>query len=122
MRFLDVVTMDGLWLVRKVRSMPLKDVSPHLLHLANRMESHVRRPLGQVPQPFQLKLWPTAGPYDKVIRCVARWAAQDLGSRKTTFMKGEESFSFTCHGMWTIELELDLDGPRYLATRDDLGR
>jgi hypothetical protein len=56
------------------------------------------------------------------MRYIGRLMADELGSGKTNSAKSEESFSFTVDRNWRLEMELELDHPRYLATREDLKR
>lgn len=117
LRFLHVVEFPRDWLFDRFTG---AECTPELRRLEMIMRMHVDVPSNQRVRKFYVLMWPTDGPYDAIIRKIARQAATEFyGSDnhvpKTSVKRMNENFGYEPEsGMWRIELELGLEQARYL--------
>lgn len=117
LRFLHVVEFPSVWLFDRFTG---AESTPELRRLEMLMRVHVSVPSDQRVRKFYVLMWPTHGPYDAIIRKIARRAAarfyeSDDLVPKTSVMRDNENFGYDHEsGKWRIELELELEHPRYL--------
>jgi hypothetical protein len=87
----------------------------HYHRLLTLMRAHAHR---QGKQDIRVNIWPTNGPYDMILRTLARLAADIHGFTLTPPLL-DETFGFVSHH-WVIKMELELDRPRYKKNMIDL--
>jgi len=76
------------------------------------MRAHVASFPGHVARKFVVPLCRTNGPYDTIVRTIARWAVGQFGYTMGVIPRDHERFGFVDH-MWRLELEANLPTPRY---------
>jgi hypothetical protein len=116
-RLMDIVTFDKTWLFNKLALMTVANIPPELRRLEMVMRGHLEPPPRSQVKEFAVYMWPTNGPYDKLIRQIGRWAVEDQGSRvsveRSSTRRADETFGYR-NDRWRLVLELDLEAPRYL--------
>lgn len=94
---------------------PVLSTNVHYHRLLTLMRAHTHR---QGKKDMRVNIWPTNGPYDIILRTLARLAADARGSTLTPPLL-DESFGFVSH-QWVIKMELGLDCPRFKKHPIDL--
>ncbi|KAF9510603.1 hypothetical protein BS47DRAFT_1395810 [Hydnum rufescens UP504] len=113
-RPMDVVSFDRTWLFDRLALIPISDIPPDLRHLEMIMRSHLEPPPWSQVKDFSVYMWPTNGPYDELIRRIAKWVIEDGGScvsvGRSSMQRADETFSYR-KDHWCLVLELQLDAP-----------
>ncbi|KAF9506245.1 hypothetical protein BS47DRAFT_1399682 [Hydnum rufescens UP504] len=116
-RPMDVVSFDRTWLFDRLALIPISDIPPDLRRLEMIMHSHLEPPPWSQVKDFSVYMWPTNGPYDELIRRIAKWVIEDGGScvsvGRSSTQRADETFGYR-KDHWCLVLELQLDAPRYL--------
>ncbi|KAF9510605.1 hypothetical protein BS47DRAFT_1395812 [Hydnum rufescens UP504] len=116
-RPMDVVSFDRTWLFDRLALIPISDIPPDLRRLEMIMRSHLEPPPRSQVKDFSVYMWPTNGPYDELIRRIAKWVIEDGGSRvsvgRSSTQRADETFGYR-KDHWCLVLELQLDAPQYL--------
>lgn len=87
----------------------------HYHRLLTLMRAQVHR---QGKKDIRVNIWPTDGPYDEILRILARLAHNVFGSAVTLPLL-DETFGYVSH-QWVIKMELALDRPRFKKHPDDV--
>ncbi|KAF9503657.1 hypothetical protein BS47DRAFT_1402190 [Hydnum rufescens UP504] len=77
---MDIVSFEKTWLFDKLASIAISDIPPYLHRLEMVMHSHLEPPPRSQVMEFSVYMWPTNGPYDKLIQLIAKWVIEDGGS------------------------------------------
>ena len=113
LRKLEVIQFSPEWLHRVLEQhLNSTPRSVHWYRLGFMMRAHVASFPGHVARKFVVPLCRTLGPYDKIIRTIALWAAEHCGVEEGSVQRDHERFGFV-NGMWRLELETKLSVPRY---------
>ncbi|KAF9514826.1 hypothetical protein BS47DRAFT_1361394 [Hydnum rufescens UP504] len=76
---MDIVSFDKAWLFDKLASIAISDIPPYLHCLEMVMHGHLEPPPQSQVKEFAVYMWPTNGPYDKLIRLITKWVMEDGG-------------------------------------------
>jgi len=88
--------------------------SLHYHRLLTLMRAQLHR---QSKKDIRVNVWHTNGPYDAILRILARLAHDVFGSTATPSLL-DETFGYVSH-QWVIKMELALDHPRFKKHPDD---
>jgi hypothetical protein len=87
----------------------------HYHRLLTLMRAQLHR---QSKKDIRVNIWHTNGPYDAILRLLARLAHDVFGSTTTQPML-DETFGYVSH-QWVIKMELALNHPRFKKHPDDV--
>ncbi|KAF9509128.1 hypothetical protein BS47DRAFT_1365465 [Hydnum rufescens UP504] len=76
---MDIVSFNKAWLFDKLVSIAISDIPPYLHHLEMVMHGHLEPPPRSQVKEYAVYMWPTNGPYDKLIQLIAKWVMEDGG-------------------------------------------